>query len=295
MRMFAKKALAMQPYRSSRTPVSGVRDSSRGPRAASVHAGFGRDLSRIPVHDQGDTAPIQAPTDVLSAEGEAPEGEYIDQGAAAPAPAAPAPAAPAAAPAGPAAAPGPARPTSLYQLLTSWTPAANQYGFQLSFRCRSTSGDVRDLQAQAPNLIWRERVTYSRNDFAHRISPPSPTILPAGGVSFAAASTRVVGPNLLEFSNATDTHWMPTSAVRSGDFRAAGPPPPPGFIGPVQPPLPAVMESRQLYQFSPDAGGSWHYFAGEFIIRRTLFNDGGALKFTTQKTGVHTVTEPYKP
>jgi hypothetical protein len=222
---------------------------------------------------------------VLSQEGEV-EGPYLDQGAAAPA-------APAPAPAGPAAAPAPARPTSLYQLLTSWTPAANQYGFQLNFRCRSTSGDVQDLQNQAPNLIWREHVSYTRNDFSHRINPPNPTILPPGGVSFAAANTRRVGPNLLEFNNVTDTHWMPTSAVRAGDFSTA--PPPPGFIGPVQPPLPAVMESRQLYQYSPDAGATWHYFAGAFIIRRTLFDDAGTLRFRTQKTGVHTVTEPYKP
>jgi hypothetical protein len=56
-----------------------------------------------------------------------------------------------------------------------------------------------------------------------------------------------------------------------------------------------MMESRQLYQFSQDGGGTWQYFAGAFIIRRTLFEEGGALKFKTQKSGVHTVTEAYKP
>jgi len=187
-----------------------------------------------------------------------------------------------------------AQPTSLLQLLTGWAPAPNQYGFQLSFRCRSTSGDVGDLQSQAPNLIFREHVSYTRNDFAGRINPPNPTILPPGGVSFAPAQTRRVGPNLLEFNHVTDTHWTPTSAVRSGDFRPAGPPPP-GFIGPLQLPLPAVMESRQLYQFRQTGGGAWHYLAGEFILRRTLFDDRGVLRFRTQKTGVHTVTEPYKP
>jgi hypothetical protein len=251
------------------------------------------DFSRIPVYHQAPAALERVhrngapPIDVLSKDGEVPDGPYVDQAA----PATPAPA-PAPAPAAPAA---PATPTNFLQLLTGWAPGANRYGFQLSFRCRSTSGDVGDLQNQAPNLIWRERVTYPRNDFAGRINPPDPTILPAGGVSFAPASTRRVGPNLLEFNNVTDTHWMPTAAVRANDFQPAGPPPPPGFIGPLRPPLPAVMESRQLYQYSPDGGGTWRYFAGAFIIRRTLSRDSGGLRFRTQKTGVHTVAEPYKP
>src|SRR5690606_30683939 len=117
--------------------------------------------------------------------------------------------------------------------------------------------------------------------------------LPPGGVSFGAANTRRVGRNLLEFNNVTDTHWMPTSAVRAGDFTDV--PPPPGFIGPVQLPLPAVMESRQVYQYSPDAGATWRYLAGAFIIRRTLFRDATGLRFRTQKTGVQPVAEPYKP
>lgn len=254
---------------------------------------FAHDFSRMPVYHQAPASVEEidrsgeSPIDVLSKEGEVPDGPYLDQAA----PAAPA-AAPAPAPAAPAAR---ARPTNLLQLLTGWAPGPTRYGFQLRFRCRSTSGDVRDLQNQAPNLIWRERVTYPGNDFAHRINPPNPTILPPGGVSFAPANTRRVGPNLLEFNNVTDTHWMPTAAVRANDFRPAGPAPPPGFIGPVRPPLPAAMESRQLYQYSQDGGGNWRYFAGAFIIRRTLSRVAGALRFRTQKTGVHTATEPYKP
>lgn len=179
----------------------------------------------------------------------------------------------------------PARPTQLIQILTGWTPGPARYGFQLKFRCRSTSGRVSDLQSQ-PNLGWREHVTYTRNDFSHRIAPPSPTILPAapGGIPFTAATTRRVGRNLLEFNTARDTHWMPTSAVRAADFAPAGPRP-----------LPAKMESRQLYQYTTDGGGSWRYFAGAFIIRRTLFRSGGALRFRTRKVRIHTVTEPYKP
>jgi len=218
--------------------------------------------------------------DMLSNEGESPDGPYIDQPhvpASAPSPA------PSAAPAPPAP-PVLARPTSLLQLLTGWTPGPDRYGFQLFFRCRSTSGDVQDLQNQAPNLIWREHVTYTRNDFAHRINPPNPTILPAGGVPFAAASTTRQGRNLLEFNNVTDTHWMPTTAILAADFQPAG-----------SRPLPAVMESRQTYQFSPDGGSTWRYFAGSFIIRRTLFRTGGGLRFSTQKTGVHTIDEAYKP
>ena len=228
--------------------------------------------------------------DVLSNEGDVPDGPHIDQAGPAPLVAGPAPAPALAAPV------APARPTNLLQLLTGWVPGPNRYGFQLRFRCRSTSGNVQDLQNQAPNLIWRERVTYTRNDFAHRANPPNPTILPPppGGISFAPANTRRVGANLLEFNNATDTHWMPTTAVRANDFQPA-PPPPPGFIGPLRPPLPAVMESRQVYQYSPNGGGTWRYLAGAFIIRRTLYRSGGNLRFRIQKTGVHTTTENYKP
>jgi hypothetical protein len=259
---------------------------------------FARDFRSVPIHDQSPALPLQVgsatgpPVDILSVDADVPKGPYIDQGVA-PATPAPGPAAPPApSPAVPA---GRARPTDLVQLLTAWTPGPDQYGFQLSFRCRSTSGNVKDLQDQSPNLVWRENVTYTRNDFSGRINPPSPTILPPGGVPFAPAETKRVGQNLLEFNAATDTHWMPTSAVRSGDFRPAVPAPSPGFIGPLQLPLPAVMESRQVYQFSPNGGTTWQYLAGEFILRRTLFQDGAALKFRTQKTGVHTTTEPYKP
>lgn len=258
----------------------------------SVTSSFSHNLKKIPVRYQSSTASMQANSalqfsnDFLSEEGVVLEEPYIDEETM------PAPAANVAAT--PAASAGLPKPTNLLQLLTAWTPGPTKYGFQLSFRCRSTSGNVRDLQNQAPNLIWREYVRYTRNDFSHRISPSNPTILPAGGVSFASTNTRLVGPNLLEFNAITDTHWMPTSAVRSGDFRPAGSIPA-NSVGPVRPPLPAVMESRQLYQFSQDGGSTWQYFAGEFIIRRTLFNDGGVLKFRTQKTGVHTTTESYKP
>lgn len=231
--------------------------------------------------------------DVLSNEGETTHGQCIDETGS---PAAGAAAGAAVGAAAGAAAAGPARPTQLYQILTNWTPGPNRYGFQLKFRCRSTSGNVRDLQSQAPNLIWRERVTYSRNDFAHRITPNNPTILPPGGVSFAPASTRVVGTNLLEFTTATDTHWMPTWAVRANDFRTNAAPPPAGFVGPLRPALPAIMESRQVYQYSANGGTSWNYFAGAFNIRRTFFNDGGTLKFRVRKIGIHSPPAVnYKP
>lgn len=226
----------------------------------------------------------KSPIDVLSNEGDIFDDSYIDQAAHSPPASGPALATP-------------AQPTNLLQLLTGWAPGPNRYGFQLKFRCRSTSGSVQDLQNQAPNLIWRERVTYSRNDFAGRINPRNPTILPTppGGISFTAANTRRVGPNLLEFSNATDTHWMPTTAVRANDFRPAGSLPPPGFIGPLRSSLPAVMESRQVYQYSQNGGSTWRYLAGAFIIRRTLYGSAGNLRFRIQKTGVHTTTENYKP
>jgi hypothetical protein len=196
--------------------------------------------------------------------------------------------------AGPADAGVPAIPTNLQQILTDWTPGATKYGFQLKFRCSSSSGAVADLQAQAPKLTWREYVTYSRNDFAHRIDPPSPTILPPGpGVSFAPSRTTVVSPNVIEFKGVTDTHWMPTSAVRDTDFVPKG-----------ARPLPAIMESSQLYQYSPDRGSTWTTFAGPFTLRRELAPEVGPpaaagatmpLLFTTNKYGIHFVTERYKP
>jgi hypothetical protein len=267
-----------------------VRARERRPAASGTTFDAGRPAAaRVEPRAAGshrfDEVAVSAPhADVLSVTGAVPaEGPEVDQIPAA-APAA-ATAAPGAGAGSRASAPPPATPTNLIQILTGWAPGATQYGFQLMFRCRSSSGDVRDLQAQAPNLIWREHVTYSRNDFAHRIAPPNPTILPPGGVSFATGSTRLVGRNLLEFTGARDTHHMPKSAVVAGDFAPAG-----------KRPLPAVMESRQLYQYSPDAGGTWRYFAGAFVIRRTLFRDpSGTLRFRTQKTGIHTVVEPYKP
>jgi hypothetical protein len=183
-------------------------------------------------------------------------------------------------------------PTNFQQILTSWAPGPTKYGFQLKFRCSSSSGLVSDLQAQAPNLSWREYVTYSRNDFAHRINPPNPTILPSGpGVSFAPGSTTVVSPNVIEFNGVTDTHWMPTSAVRDTDY------PPAGTHA-----LPAVMESSQVYQYSTD-DSTWTPFAGPFTLRRELAPAVGPsqpgqtmpLFFTTTKYGVHMTTEAYKP
>lgn len=214
--------------------------------------------------------------DALTQTGQLPGEIYLDQQA---------PAAPVAPPA-PAAAPAAALPTELIQILTGWTGGAAEYGFQLRFRCRSTSGRVADLQARAPLLMWRERVTYSRNDFAHRIAPPNPTILPAGGgISFAAADTRIVGTNLLEFNRARDTHHMPTNRVVAADFTPAA-----GRT------LPAEMHSQQIYQYSVDGGGSWRYFAGAFNIRRRLYrNAAGALRFETRKSGIHSIDEPIKP
>jgi hypothetical protein len=184
-------------------------------------------------------------------------------------------------------------PVNLQQLLTSWSPGAARYGFQLKFRCGSSSGAVADLQAQSARLNWRERVTYSRNDFAHRISPPDPTILPPGaGVSFAPARTTVVSPNELEFNGVTDTHWMPTSAVRSADFVPTG-----------TRALPGIMTSSQVYQYSPDSGTTWTTFAGPFTLNRTLDREIGPplpgqtmpLLFQTEKVGIHETTEQYKP
>jgi hypothetical protein len=191
-----------------------------------------------------------------------------------------------AAPAAPAAV-----PVNLRQIVTPWAGGANKYGFQVKFQCSSSSGSVADLQAQAPNLVWREYVTYSRNDFAHRISPSNPTILPPGGVTFAPGNTTIVNPNLLEFA-ARDTHWTPTSAVRDADF-ATG-------TGRA---LPAVMQSHQVYQFSTD-GSTWSPFAGPYELTRTFAEAYGPPApgqttmpkyFTTTKTGVHTITEDYKP
>jgi hypothetical protein len=238
--------------------------------------------------------------DVLSIGDDGTGGLYLDQadaGAPGPAPAgggAPAPAdagAPAAADAGAPA--GAAVPVNLQQIDTGWVGGADKYGFQLKFRCGSSSGRAADLQAQAPKLTWREYVTYSRNDFSHRINPPSPTILPPGGVSFAPADTTVIGPNVLEFNDVTDTHWTPKSVVRAADF------PPTGAHS-----FPAIMESSQLYQFSTD-GASWTTFAGPFTLRRTFDQMAGppALGapstsldvFITEKVGIKMLNEPYKP
>jgi hypothetical protein len=179
---------------------------------------------------------------------------------------------------------------NLQQIVTGWTPGADKYGFQVKFRVSSSSGAVADLQAQ-PTLRWREYVTYSRNDFAHAINPPSPTVLPPGGIGFSATDATVINANTLEFTNARDTHWMPTSAVREADFASGS-----GRS------LPAVMESSQLYQFSTD-NSTWTAFAGPTKLTRTFAEAFGPPLpgqtmpkfFTTTKEGVHSVTENYKP
>jgi hypothetical protein len=182
-------------------------------------------------------------------------------------------------------------PVNLRQIVTAWAPGASKYGFQVKFQVSSSSGSVADLQSQA-TLRWREYVTYSRNDFAHRINPPSPTILPPGGIGFGASDATVISPNVLEFKNARDTHWMPTSAVREADFATGS-----GRS------LPAIMESSQLYQFTTD-GSTWTDFAGPTLLTRTFAEEFGPPApgqtsmpkfFTTTKAGVHTVTEAYKP
>ena len=193
---------------------------------------------------------------------------------------------------------GPGTPTNLRQIRTSWTPGPDQYGFQLKFQCGSSSGKVADLQAQAPKLVWREYVTYSRNDFSNRFKPVDPTITPPGGVSFAPTSTKVLAANQLEFLGVTDTHWTPTSIVRAEDFASHWY----SFLpGAGSRPLPAIMESSQLYQYSTDGwpGSSWTTFAGPFALKRTLSEvvpgDRSKLQFTTEKVGIQMVTEPYKP
>ena len=112
-------------------------------------------------------------------------------------------------------------------------------------------------------------------------------------MSFAPGKTTVVSPNVIEFNGMTDTHWMPTSAVRDTDFVPKG-----------ARALPAIMESSQLYQYSPDSGTTWTTFAGPFTLRRELAREVGPpavagatmpLLFTTNKVGIHSVTEPYKP
>ncbi len=231
-------------------------------------------------------APSSSVLDQLSAHGAPGEGVHIDDttptGTPAPTPTA------TPGPTGPSPAPTPAPPavpTNLVQTVTSWTPGSSRYGFQLSFSCSSSSGAVADLQSQ-PNLRWREYVTYSRNDFAHRIAPPSPTILPGGGgVAFTSPSATAASANSLVFNGVTDTHWMPTSAVRSADFTPTATPPRT---------LPAIMISSQVYQYSTD-NSTWTTFAGPFTLTRTFDGAPGTQTFTTNKSGVHSVNEPYKP
>jgi hypothetical protein len=224
----------------------------------------------------GEPAPRRT-IDMLQEGEEVPErSSSIDEEAAAPPAAAPAPA-PAAAPAA-----ASAVPQNLIQILTGWTPGPNRYGFQLRFNMQSSTGNPGDL-LRTPPIRFRERVTYSQNDFAARITPSNPTILPPGGMPLTAANTAIAG-RYLKLTRARDTHWFPAADAPLSDFLPS--PPNPG--------LPARMISQQLYHYSLDSGASWRYLAGAFIIRRILNGAAAAFTFTTQKTGVHTTVEPYK-
>jgi hypothetical protein len=54
------------------------------------------------------------------------------------------------------------------------------------------------------------------------------------------------------------------------------------------------MVSSQLYQYSTD-NSTWTTFAGPFTLTRTFAGAVGTQTFTTNKSGVHSVVEPYKP
>jgi hypothetical protein len=274
--------IVQEVFPSPGQPPDAVKRPFREPR-------FGHDFSRLRIHPSrtaGGGGDGGWSLDVLSNDSADPDDPtFVDQTTTALDDAGP-DAGPAASDAGIASDAGaPAVPVNLKQIVTAWVPGPSRYGFQLSFQCSSSSGQVTDLQAQAPNLTWREVVTYTRNDFSHRINPPSPTILPPGGVSFSTSSTTVLSPNLLQFNTATDTHWTPTSAVRAEDY---------ALVLASPRPLPAIMESSQVYQFSPN-GSTWTTFAGPFTLRRTLERLGGALQFTTDKIGINRVVEAYKP
>lgn len=182
-------------------------------------------------------------------------------------------------------------PTNWQQIVTSWTGGPTRYGFQVKFRCSSSTGSVADLVAR-PNLVWGEYVTYGvRNDFAHRFTPVDPTITPVPPAPFTGAT--VVSTNVLELTGYTDTHWFPNTAVREADFTP-----------PATRTLPAVLVSNQIYRYSTDGGTSWATVAGPFTLTRTFYRTpssffglfGGNLRFTTAKTpGIHSVDEAYKP
>lgn len=182
-------------------------------------------------------------------------------------------------------------PTNWQQVVTGWTGGATRYGFQVKFRCSSSTGAVADLVAR-PNLVWGEYVTYGvRNDFAHRFTPVDPTITPVPPAPFSTAT--VISANVLELTGYTDTHWFPNTAVREADFTA-----------PATRTLPAVLISNQIYRYSTDGGTSWSTVAGPYTLTRTFYRTptfffglfGGNLKFKTEKTpGIHMVDEDYKP
>jgi hypothetical protein len=54
------------------------------------------------------------------------------------------------------------------------------------------------------------------------------------------------------------------------------------------------MISSQVYQCSTD-NSTWTTFAGPFTLTRTFDGAPGSQTFTTNKSGVHSVAEPYKP
>ena len=262
--------LSKMPMAAQRVPVLLALQRTHGNRYVQ------RVFSAARSSHAGEPAPRRA-IDMLQEGEEVPErSSFIDQAAAPPAAAAPAPA-PAAAPAA-----APAVPQNLIQILTGWAPGPNRYGFQLRFNMQSSTGNPGDL-LRTPPIRFRERVTYSQNDFAARITPPNPTILPPGGMPLTAANTAIAG-RYLKLTGARDTHWFPAADAPLSDFLPS--PPNPG--------LPARMICRQLYQYSPDSGATWRYLAGAFIIRRILNGAARASTFTTQKTGVHTTVEPYK-
>lgn len=177
---------------------------------------------------------------------------------------------------------GIAVPTDLQQELTGWVPGDDKYGFQVRFTMGSSSGRAEDL-TQNPLLLWREHVSYGRNDFAHRFSPNNPTIKPAGGIPFFS-DQAVVSGNRVSFPAVTDTHWFPVDSAVLADFGENS----------EHGDLPAILQCSQTYQYTMD-GSTWTNFAGPFTIRRTLTGQqGGRNWFWTNKRGIHMSIEQYK-
>ena len=281
--MFASQ-IARTQTKATESPTGKLAARRSAPqRGSATVPGVAWNFGNIPLFPPAGLNPAQS-LDVLSGDSAEPTLPYLDQSDAG-VPDTSVPAADGGVPAPDAGTPASAAvPTNLVQTVTAWTPGPDKYGFQLGFTCSSSSRKVADLQAQ-PTLKWREYVTYSRNDFKHRIDPPSPTILPpGGGISFGPGSTTIKDPNTLSLDTATDTHWMPTSAVQAEDYALT-------LANPR--PLPAIMESSQLYQYSTD-GATWTTFAGPFTLTRTFDRKEAVYTFKTDKAGIHSITEPYK-